>query len=80
MLKKKKMIFVGYLSFFLYLSLLLNLSSCANVDQIDRGRLADRVMQLDPTPEENVFLEEVNSFREGSAGGSSAVGGGCGCN
>ena len=62
------------------LALLLFLASCANVKQIDRGRLAGRVMQLDPTPEESVFLNEVNSFREGAAGGSSAVGGGCGCN
>ncbi|HAZ11581.1 MAG: hypothetical protein A2X86_21695 [Bdellovibrionales bacterium GWA2_49_15] len=54
--------------------------SCANVKQIDRGRLTSKIMQLDPTPHESVFLNEVNSFREGAAGGSSAVGGGCGCN
>ena len=59
---------------------MLLLSSCANVKQIDRGRMASRVMQLDPTPEETSFLNEVNSYREGAAGGSSAVGGGCGCN
>lgn len=59
---------------------LLVLSSCANVKQIDRGRLATRSMMLDPTPEESVFLNEVNSFREGAIGGTSAVGGGCGCN
>jgi hypothetical protein len=56
------------------------LTSCANVKQIDRGRLANKVMALEPTPDENQFLNEVNSFREGAAGGSSAVGGGCGCN
>lgn len=56
------------------------LSSCANVKQIDRGRLATKNMQLDPTPEESTFLNEVNSYREGAAGGSSAIGGGCGCN
>ncbi|WP_372654514.1 DUF4266 domain-containing protein [Halobacteriovorax sp.] len=60
--------------------LLLILSSCANVKQIDRGRLSSKIMKLDPKPEEQVFLEEVNSYREGSAGGSSSVGGGCGCN
>ncbi len=37
-------------------------------------------MQLDPKPEEQAFLEEINSYREGAAGGSSSVGGGCGCN
>lgn len=62
------------------LLLFLLLSSCANVKQIDRGRLATRSMMLDPTPEESVFLNEVNSFREGAVGGTSAVGGGCGCN
>lgn len=60
--------------------LLILLTSCANVKQIDRGRLTSRIMQLDPKPEEQVFLEEVNSYREGSAGGSGSVGGGCGCN
>jgi hypothetical protein len=55
-------------------------SSCANVKQIDRGRLNSRIMKTDPKPEEQIFLEEVNSYREGSAGGSSSVGGGCGCN
>ena len=53
---------------------------CANVDQIDRGLLAKKIMQLDPHPEESLFQEEVHSFREGAVGGSSAVGGGCGCN
>ena len=55
------------------------IASCANVKQIDRGRLSNRIMQVDPTPEESVFLNEVDSYREGAAGGSSAVGGGCGC-
>lgn len=55
-------------------------ASCANVKQIDRGRITSRIMQLNPTPEESVFLEEVNSYREGAAGGSASVGGGCGCN
>ena len=60
--------------------LALCLGSCANVEQIDRGFLAKKIMQLDPHPEESVFQEEVRSFREGAVGGSSAVGGGCGCN
>ncbi|MCP4915006.1 MAG: DUF4266 domain-containing protein [Oligoflexia bacterium] len=63
----------------LFISMLF-LISCANVDQIDRGLLSKRIMQLDPHPEESVFQEEVRSFREGAIGGSSAVGGGCGCN
>jgi hypothetical protein len=55
-------------------------AGCANVKQIDRGRTSSRLMQFDPTPQESVFLNEVNSYREGAAGGSAAVGGGCGCN
>ncbi|MBK25693.1 MAG: arginine decarboxylase [Halobacteriovorax sp.] len=55
-------------------------ASCANVKQIERGRLSSKIMQLNPNPEESVFLEEVNSYREGAAGGSASVGGGCGCN
>lgn len=55
-------------------------SSCANVDQIDRGHLAKKIMQLDPHPEESAFRNEVRSFRESAIGGTSAVGGGCGCN
>ena len=62
------------------LLLTLFIYSCANVKQIERGRHSSRIMQLNPTPDESIFLEEVNSFREGSAGGSSAVGGDCGCN
>lgn len=56
------------------------LSSCANVKQIERGRMATKIMQLEPQPEEAKFLNAVNSYREGAAGGSSSVGGGCGCN
>lgn len=54
--------------------------ACANVKQIDRGRLASKAMALDPIPEESTFLNEVNSYREAAVGGTSAVGGGCGCN
>ena len=59
---------------------ILVLAACANVEQIDRGILSKKIMQLDPHPEESIFQEEVRSFREGAVGGSSAVGGGCGCN
>lgn len=62
------------------LFLLTLMTSCANVKHIDQGLTQSRLMQIDPIPEENVFLEEVNSYREGAAGGSSSVGGGCGCN
>jgi hypothetical protein len=63
-----------------FIFLMAALAGCANVDQIDRGRLSKRIMQLDPHPEESAFRNEVRSFRESAIGGSSAVGGGCGCN
>lgn len=63
-----------------YIFLLLVLSACANVPQIDRGHLAKRMMSLDPRPQENSFKNEIRAFREGAVGGSSSVGGGCGCN
>lgn len=62
------------------LILLIFLASCANVDQVNRGRLSSRIMQFNPAPEESTFLEETNSYREGALGGTSSVGGGCGCN
>jgi hypothetical protein len=65
---------------YLLLMFILFLSSCANVDQIDRDFLSKKIMQLDPHPEESVFKNEVRSFREGAIGGTGAVGGGCGCN
>lgn len=63
-----------------FLFLLFLLGSCANVQQIDRGILAKRIMQLDPHPEETNFQDEIHAFREGAIGGGRAVGGGCGCN
>lgn len=56
-------------------------SSCANVQQIDRGRLARRVMHLNPLPQETSFISHMHSIREASAGGTKKnAGGGCGCN
>jgi len=57
------------------------LGACANVNQIDRGRLAKRHMQLEPMPHQEAFLNEVHATREGAAGGTDlSAGGGCGCN
>lgn len=56
-------------------------ASCSNVKQIDRGRLASKIMQPTTCSEEKSFLNEARSFREAAAGGTgNAVGGGCGCN
>jgi hypothetical protein len=60
---------------------LILLAACANVQQIDRGRLAKRIMQLEPMPHQQVFITEMHETREGAAGGfGKSAGGGCGCN
>jgi hypothetical protein len=64
----------------IFILFLLCLNSCANVKQIDRGRHSSKIMSLNPLPEEAAFLDSVNTYREGAAGGTGAVGGGCGCN
>ena len=67
--------------FLIILHLLFLFTSCANVHQIDRGRLARKVMQLEPMPNQQSFITEAHSIREGSAGGvNQNAGGGCGCN
>lgn len=68
------------LTYLLCLIALSLINGCANVEQIDRGFLSKKIMQLDPHPEESIFRNEVRSFRETAVGGSAAVGGGCGCN
>ena len=65
----------------LFLAALMLLSACANVDQIDRGRMAKRIMQLEPMPHQQSFITEMHDIREGAAGGfGNSAGGGCGCN
>ena len=69
------------LSLFVLLGVFFALSACAKVPQIDRGRLAKRIMQFEPLPEQQSFLNEVHTIREGAAGGDGqSAGGGCGCN
>jgi hypothetical protein len=59
---------------------LLALSGCAGPHAYDRGRLAKPKMQLDPDPDAALIEQHVYEYREGSAGGYSGGGGGCGCN
>lgn len=57
------------------------ISACANVAQIDRGRLAKPIMQLQPMGHQQKFVNEMHVIREGAAGGTGQnAGGGCGCN
>jgi len=67
----------------LFLTLLapasLGLSGCALVHQKDREFLADPVMNRAPDKLEGSLDGDNFPRREGSTGGSSGAGGGCGC-
>lgn len=56
------------------------LSGCANVKPRERDVLAKPEMAYDPRPLNTAFREHVYFSREGTSGGYSAAGGGCGCN
>jgi hypothetical protein len=56
------------------------LSGCVTVRPEQRAILADPVMQLAATSREAAQLQHVIENREGSFGGTSVQGGGCGCN
>lgn len=55
------------------------LGGCARVHQKDREFLSDPIMQLSPDPQGDGLESHNLPRREGSAGGSSGSGGGCGC-
>ena len=57
----------------------LGLSGCARVHQKDREFLADPVMNRAPDKLEGSLDGDNFPRREGSTGGSSGAGGGCGC-
>jgi hypothetical protein len=52
---------------------------CAAVPQKDREYLSDPIMQRQADPLEATLESHDFPRREGSAGGSSGSGGGCGC-
>jgi uncharacterized membrane protein len=56
------------------------LASCSTVAPYERERLAKRDMQFEPDPDGTAGEEHATAYREGSSGGSSSKGGGCGCN
>jgi hypothetical protein len=60
----------------------LGLSSlgCATVRPEQRSILADPIMQFESESPEERQLQHVLENREGSFGGGSVKGGGCGCN
>lgn len=55
------------------------LGGCA-VDPWDRDLMAKRAMQFDTHPNLTAFEEHIYFSKEGSSGGRSSDGGGCGCN
>ena len=55
-------------------------SACATVRPEQRAVLADPTMRFEGEPGEKASTDHVLENREGSYGGSSVRGGGCGCN
>ncbi len=62
------------------LALALGASGCATVRPEQRAVLADPTMQFDNDPGDGAARDHVLENREGSSGGTSVKGGGCGCN
>jgi hypothetical protein len=56
------------------------LSACIPVRPEQRAILADRIMQFGNGARADAALEHALENREGSVGGGSVQGGGCGCN
>jgi hypothetical protein len=69
----------GYLVTAVLLALMGALSGCAFVPQRDREFLSDPIMQRHDDPMESGLESHDFPRREGSVGGSSGSGGGCGC-
>ncbi len=59
---------------------LLACGGCATVRPEQRAILADPTMQFDAESADQAALEHAVDNREGSTGGGSVRGGGCGCN
>lgn len=55
-------------------------AGCATVRPEQRSILAEPSMQFDEDPREAAATQHVHENREGSYGGGSVRGGGCGCN
>ncbi len=60
-------------------ALALALGGCANVKAFEREKLADPIMNPNDNFSKQTLEQKLFSTREGSAGGGTGVGGGCGC-
>lgn len=56
-----------------------SLTGCSAVKPWEREYLADEIMRLDPNTLEVEWYAHVEEVLEGSRGGFSGSGGGCGC-
>jgi hypothetical protein len=61
------------------IALLSGISGCATVSPLKRKNLSDPVMQQPYDEQEKSLNDHIFERREGSSGGSSGSGGGCGC-
>jgi hypothetical protein len=59
---------------------LLSQAACTHVPAYSRAWIAKPAMKADPNPQASQLEHHVFEYREGSTGGTSTVGGGCGCN
>ena len=62
------------------LAMLLLAAGCAEIKPWERGRLTHACMQIPVDAVEAAQHGHFESEREGSSGGASRGGGGCGCN
>lgn len=56
------------------------LSGCATVKPWEREMLSEKPMLVDPNPIDSAYDDHIYFSLEGSSGGRSFGGGGCGCN
>ncbi len=68
------------LAVLLLLALMLSSTGCATVKPWDRDLLAKPEMRLSPHSLLGAVDDHIYFSKEGSTGGSSVAGGGCGCN
>ena len=66
--------------FLLVVVLAILMSGCADVKPWDRDLLADKYMELVPSPLDNALQSHVFFSKEAASGGQGLGGGGCGCN
>ncbi|MCC6207531.1 MAG: DUF4266 domain-containing protein [Gammaproteobacteria bacterium] len=54
-------------------------AGCSTVKPWERGMLAERKMQLTPSPVQSALEEHIYFSKEAAFGGQGVGGGGCGC-